>query len=137
VNLACQAVLSELKTHPFVPSTASTSTDCEVQAAQQRYSDALEKDLIGSCRGIVTACRRASGQRRQELQNVIREGNEMGYWKGKLPDGMEKLPLLQLLRDCETRWSSTYLMIERILLLYPVSVTASPFGIQIIALTRF
>lgn len=31
------------------------------------------------------------------------------------------MPVLQLLRDCETRWSSTYLMIDRILVLWPVS----------------
>ena len=86
MNFACQAIISEFKTHPFLPSTISIP-----QAAAQRYSEALKKDLIGGCRGVVSACR-ASGQRRQELQNVIKEGNEKGYWKGKLPDGNEKLP---------------------------------------------
>lgn len=30
------------------------------------------------------------------------------------------LPVLQLLRDCETRWSSTFLMLDRVLTLVPV-----------------
>jgi hypothetical protein len=44
-----------------------------------------------------------------------------GYWSGKLPDGEDKLPVLRLLRDCPTRWSSTFKMIDRVLMLYPVS----------------
>jgi len=52
--------------------------------------------------------------------STIEDGNKSGKWKGKLPGNAETLPVVQLLRDCETRWSSTYLMIERLLLLYPV-----------------
>ena len=40
-----------------------------------------------------------------------------------LPDDQKvggTLPEVQLLRDCETRWSSTFLMITRVLNLYPV-----------------
>lgn len=40
-----------------------------------------------------------------------------------LPDALKTggmLPEVQLLRDCETRWSSTFLMITRVLTLYPV-----------------
>ncbi|KAI6006128.1 hypothetical protein EDD15DRAFT_2154708, partial [Pisolithus albus] len=85
----------------------------------------LQRDVIGTVRSIVSVCR-ASGQRRQDLRKVIVEGNSSGRWAGKLPDGGDKLPLYQLLRDCETRWSSTFLMIERLLLLYPVRVSPTP-----------
>ncbi|KAJ8581993.1 hypothetical protein M405DRAFT_776899, partial [Rhizopogon salebrosus TDB-379] len=84
----------------------------------QAYVRALENDPIGGCREIVSACR-SSGQRRRRLQAVIKEGNENGYWRGKLPDGKTTLPTVQLLRDCPTRWSSTFKMADRVLMLNP------------------
>jgi hypothetical protein len=84
------------------------------------YLNALESDLVGKCRSIVSTCR-ASGQRRQALLKKIDEGNRSGYWKGKLDDGKDYIRLVQLLRDCETRWSSTFNMIDRVLELYVVS----------------
>lgn len=53
--------------------------------------------------------------RRKGLAETIKEGNDSpGGWNG------EKLRVLQLLKDVETRWSSTFLMIDRMLELYPV-----------------
>jgi hypothetical protein len=90
------------------------------------YLKALESDLIARVRKLVAACR-VSSQRRQDLQRIIREGNDKGLWAGKilLPrpgDDEAWLRPLQLLRDCETRWSSVFLMIDRFLYLYPVSL---------------
>ncbi|KAF8999977.1 hypothetical protein BDQ17DRAFT_1176091, partial [Cyathus striatus] len=62
---------------------------------------------------LVSVCR-ASGQRRKQFEDIIIEGNKKGFWNEKL-----SLPVLQLLRDCETRWSSTHQMIHRVLQLYP------------------
>ncbi|KIM42939.1 hypothetical protein M413DRAFT_18544 [Hebeloma cylindrosporum] len=81
------------------------------------YLSALEADLVEKCRSIVGTCR-VSGQHRQALLKKIDEGNKSGYWKGKLDNGKDKIPLVQLLRDYETRWSSTYNMIECLLELY-------------------
>ena len=84
----------------------------------EEYRAALAADVIGMARKLVAASR-VSGQRREEFELTIREGNEARSWtdsKGnKLP-----LPVLQLLRDCETRWSSTFLMLDRVLTLLPV-----------------
>ncbi|EMD38454.1 hypothetical protein CERSUDRAFT_48572 [Gelatoporia subvermispora B] len=82
---------------------------------QQRgaYVAALERQPVKLVRDIVSACRR-SGERRAELQRIIADGNEHRQWE----DGV-KLPAKQLLRDCETRWSSTFMMIGRLLGLYP------------------
>ncbi|KAG1731187.1 uncharacterized protein EDB91DRAFT_1058878, partial [Suillus paluster] len=90
----------------------STSTDLHA------YANSLSNEPVGQCRDIVNSCRH-SGQRRRWLQAVIEQGNNNGYWKGKLPDGKEKLPVLRLLRDCSTRWSSTFKMIDRVLTLHP------------------
>lgn len=94
------------------------------------YGDALQGDPIGRVRKLVSDCR-ASGQRRRALQDVIRDSNKMKSWPQTvmdfdslmLPDALKTggvLPDVQLLRDCETRWSSTFLMITRVLTLYPV-----------------
>ncbi|KAJ8582383.1 hypothetical protein M405DRAFT_921479, partial [Rhizopogon salebrosus TDB-379] len=84
----------------------------------QSYSDAMANDPVGKCRDIVNACRH-SGQCRHRLQADLETGNANGYWRGKLPDGEDKIPVLRLLRDCPTRWSSTFKMIDRVLTLYP------------------
>ena len=94
------------------------------------YGDALRGDPIGRVRKLVSDCR-VSGERRRALRDVIRDGNEMKSWPQTvmdfdslmLPDDLKtggELPEVQLLRDCETRWSSTFLMITRVLTLYPV-----------------
>lgn len=76
------------------------------------YAEGLESDPVGQTRGIVGVCR-ASGGRRKELKNIIEDGNKSNTW-------CEIIRVVQLLRDCETRWSSTYNMIDRAMELYPV-----------------
>jgi hypothetical protein len=78
------------------------------------YARALESDPVGQTRGIVNVCR-ASGGRRKELKSVIEDGNKSKTWG-------EIIRVVQLLRDCETRWSSTYNMIDRTMELYPVTL---------------
>jgi hypothetical protein len=73
---------------------------------------------------MVGACR-ASGQRRQALKKLILEGNEKGWWKNKLLDDKDTLKPLELLRDCETRWSSMYNMAGRFLFVFPVRLLNS------------
>lgn len=119
--------LSYIETPPFGETPAHINNDpikkAEWEERQQEkwleYLAALEADLVGKCRSIVAACR-VSGQRRQALLKKIDEGNKSGYWQGKLDNGKDQIPLVQLLRDCETRWSSTFNMIDRVLDLYAV-----------------
>ncbi|KAI0658860.1 hypothetical protein C8Q70DRAFT_916815 [Cubamyces menziesii] len=83
-------------------------------AADPAYADALQNDPVKRARQLVTACR-ASGLRREAFAKTITEGNESGaFGEGK------QLRQVQLLRDVSTRWSSTFLMIDRLLELYPV-----------------
>lgn len=50
------------------------------------------------------------------------EGNgAKAFGKDEVTGDDLELPLLQLLRDVEIRWSSTFLMIDRVLFLNPVS----------------
>ncbi len=94
------------------------------------YGDALRGDPIGRVQKLVSDCR-VSGQWHRALRAVIRNGNQMKSWpqtvmdfdSPTLPDALKTggmLPEVQLLRDCEMRWFSTFLIITRVLTLYPV-----------------
>lgn len=82
------------------------------------YRTALAANIVGTARKLVTACR-ASGQRREDFELTIREGNEAGTWTDSEGNPFS-LPVLQLLHDCETRWSSTFFLLDRVLTLLPV-----------------
>jgi hypothetical protein len=82
------------------------------------YREALEKDIVATARKLVNACR-ASGQRREALENVIVEGNEKGWFQNEQGQ-VYSLEILVLLRDVDTRWSSILYMIDRLIVDYPV-----------------
>jgi hypothetical protein len=86
----------------------------------KEYRAALTADVIGTARKLVAACR-VSGQRREDFELTIREGNEAGSWTDSEGNPFS-LPVLQLLRDCEIRWSSTFLLLNRVLMLLPVCI---------------
>ncbi|KAJ2994371.1 hypothetical protein NUW54_g7561 [Trametes sanguinea] len=92
--------------------TPSADTNRALQA-DSAYAQALLNDPVDKARRLVSVCR-SSGQRRADLRSTIIEGNEAQQFG----TGIE-LPKAQLLRDVETRWSSTFLMIDRLLELYP------------------
>lgn len=105
-------MLDELKKQPqMVLETAAAGCDMN---ALVKYQNALAADPVGGTRSIVAACR-ASGQRRAALKEVIQTGNATSTWNDEITHA-------QLLRDCETRWSSTRNMVARTLEIYPVSI---------------
>ncbi|THU83591.1 hypothetical protein K435DRAFT_689293, partial [Dendrothele bispora CBS 962.96] len=71
--------------------------------------ECLESDVVSAARKIVNTIR-ASDQRRETFQQIIKELNQTR-------ENANKIPGLQLLRDVDTRWSSIFLMIDRLLLL--------------------
>lgn len=81
--------------------------------ADTAYCQALKENVVAMARDLVSACR-ASGQRRDGFADTIENGNEQGLW------GSDPLRVVALLQDVETRWSSTFLMMDRVLELYPV-----------------
>ena len=95
----------------------------------EEYRKALAADIIGIVRKLVSACW-ASGQRREDFVLTILEGNEAGSWTDSNGNPLP-LPVLQLLRDCETRWSSTFLMLDRVLTLLPVRTSHRSWGMRI------
>ncbi|KAF6743650.1 ribonuclease H-like domain-containing protein, partial [Ephemerocybe angulata] len=106
----------------------------------ESFSKLLRSGLLGRARGIITSLR-SSGNRREALQRLIAEGNarivaregdaaktaediKNGWWTVPLPK-------LELCRDCPTRWSSTFLMLDRFLTLLPAILKlCKEYGIE-------
>lgn len=121
VNLAVKAGLERLTVLPtdFVAQADPEDDlyDSEDEAdtmSLEQYRSILEKDLIVASRKLVNGCR-ASDRRRSDFADTIRDGNT----RTEQFDGHE-IPESTLLRDMEVRWSSTFLMVDRTLELYPV-----------------
>lgn len=112
VNIAVQTVVKELKENPYEPVLESCTSASGPDKNLLLYADAVRSQPIGTTRDIVAVCRK-SGHRRVELQQIIDTGNKSLAWD-------REIRMVQLLRDCETRWSSTFNMIDRVIELYPV-----------------
>lgn len=84
------------------------------------YALTLNADVVARVRELVRLCR-SSSLRRAGFIAVVLEGNEQHWWGNDANGKPVKIDPLQLLRDVDTRWSSTYLMIDRVLKLVPVS----------------
>ncbi|KAL1672872.1 hypothetical protein EV122DRAFT_223883, partial [Schizophyllum commune] len=74
------------------------------------YYTTLEMDVVCSLHRIAGWVRVSSGHW-DDLKRIIIEGNLLGRWLDELKQ-VEKLPVVGLLRDCDTRWSSCILMID-------------------------
>ncbi|KAI0639810.1 hypothetical protein C8Q77DRAFT_1214245 [Trametes polyzona] len=79
------------------------------------YAAALSENPVKAARTLIMKARQ-SGQRREEFDNLLNKCLDDGTFIA----GEEPAPGTQLLRDVDTRWSSTFLMLDRLLTLYPV-----------------
>jgi hypothetical protein len=137
INLAVQAIYATLKNESnsdlqYLLGNVQQPTEAALQAMPlpdgvtlEEYRAALKTDIIGIARKLVAACQ-ASGQRREDFKLTIREGNTEQTWTDAEGNPLP-LPVLQLLRDCETRWSSTFFMLDRVLTLLPVRISRLRF----------
>jgi hypothetical protein len=115
INIAVQTILNELEENSYDPIIATSADSLNPSSELVEYATAVQSDPVGRMWQIVATCRK-SRQRREGLQKLIATGNDTNAWD---PDTNNRL--VQLLRDCETRWSSTFNMIDRFIELYPVS----------------
>ncbi|KAJ7904012.1 hypothetical protein B0H13DRAFT_2025471, partial [Mycena leptocephala] len=100
VNLACKAVLGAITDMDFAVPEAGDFVPFD--AAAVNFLDAVERDPIATMRTTVRVIR-ASSLRRQYFSEILKALQQKD---------------LQLLRDVDTRWSSTLLMIDRAILLH-------------------
>lgn len=119
INIATQAILQFIAKHykqhgpplngPPPPTPLSDDED------DQDDHDVTCRDPIALCRHLINAIR-ASGKRREEFTDIVREGNRKGWFTVRDR---------QLLRDASTRWDSTLYMIRRFRELRKVGLTYS------------
>ena len=83
------------------------------------FLEAPDCDPITCGRAVVWACH-ASGQRREQLSQLITEGNANKTFGPS--DAPVEVPGVALLRDVDTHWDSVYLMICCLRVLCPVCV---------------
>ena len=79
----------------------------------EEYIETLKTNVIAAARHLVTTCC-TSGQWREGFCQTIEEGNKNRMF------GERGLCVVTLLCDMDIRWSSTYLMVDCVLELYPV-----------------
>ena len=114
-----QNVLKELKTNPTTPLLCIiASAEPAQETFLHDYAGALTTDPVSCTRTLVSTCR-ASGQRRRDLKASIVEGNSKGIFRDEAGSVL-KLPVLELLRDADMCWSSTFNMIGHVITLYLV-----------------
>jgi hypothetical protein len=80
----------------------------------------MKRNPIARAREVVRILR-SSDQRKQDFEEVIKNGNKSGWFRG-VDSSVVVVPNLEPKRDVKTRWDSTYNMIERLLVLRPVSL---------------
>lgn len=113
INISVQHGLAELpKVNILLEMLNSESI--ELRDEDHAYIEVLRGDVVDGARTLVGKCR-SSSQRRDNFQEAIEEGNTSSAFGG----GVTK-NALELLRDMAVRWSTTFLMIDRMLELYPV-----------------
>ncbi|KAJ3818437.1 hypothetical protein F5880DRAFT_1491391, partial [Lentinula raphanica] len=108
---------------PHVINIAVKTSLSRLGDVECEYHNSLEKGLIACARKLVNTCR-ASGRRREALQDAIDSIRRATTAANE--ESSEQAPLMRqlvLLRDVDTRWSSIFLMIDRMLELYPVCNT--------------
>ncbi|KAF5319548.1 hypothetical protein D9619_008318 [Psilocybe cf. subviscida] len=89
--------------------------DNSVLLTNAEYCDALRRDVLGKIRRCVVALR-SSGQRREQFHDIRQAGNAAGGWG----DDGRIIRDIGPLNEVETRWSSSFFMVDRFIEIYPV-----------------
>jgi hypothetical protein len=130
LNLAVHDALAQLPLpDAFKPNLHNVPNDLRVKWHEGQeditYTAALKSDLVGRVQDLVRNLR-SSGQRREAFQDAITTGNQAQLFK---------LKPLQLLRNVDTRWSSSFYMLKRFHYLSP-AITLLLSTVNVTALTR-
>jgi len=94
----------------------------ELSADECAWFSGMKCDPIKRALKVVRILR-LSDQRKRDFKEVIKNGNKSGWFRG-INSSVLVVPDLEPLRDVKTRWDSTYAMIERLVVLRPVSIPA-------------
>ncbi|TEB27308.1 hypothetical protein FA13DRAFT_1883877 [Coprinellus micaceus] len=112
VNLAVKAGLIHLTELCVSDEELDEGTRALVE--NPMYASLLQGDHV-KCGHQLAAFIRDSGLQREDFEAVIQKGNEEGSWGTDQDGNPIQLCVVGLLKDVDTRWSSTFLMIDRVI----------------------
>jgi hypothetical protein len=92
----------------------------KLSAEDQAWFSGMNRDPI-KCARMVVHILHSSDQRKRDFKEVIKNGNKSGWFRG-IDSFAIVVPDLEPLHDVKTQWDSTYAMIERLVVLQPVSI---------------
>jgi hypothetical protein len=69
--------------------------------------------------------------RQDVFDEMIKNGNDRGWFKAGQPPKVVKIKPLQLLRDVHTRWDSIYLMLNRLHEMHPIWLYFVEFDVHL------
>jgi hypothetical protein len=127
INLCCQSTIKEFTKSEWIDEEDDSSvtyelledellTDIDELSSEEPLPN---RDSVARCRAIVRKVK-ASGMRADHFQNTIVQGNREKWFQNSNKQ-VVKVPELKLIHDVKTRWDSTFLMVERLQDLHPVS----------------
>jgi hypothetical protein len=102
-----------------VTCSAGNMVDSDGDNSSSSDNESAASDPIARGCSIVRVIR-GSGMRQDTFDEVVKNGNERGWFKSGRPPVAVKIKSLQLLRDVRTRWDSIYLMLNRLREMCPV-----------------
>lgn len=103
----------------IVPPEGSMDPPTPIIRDPKKKGPPPSQDPISGACGTVQFMQASSG-RRGGLKTYIEDGNRAGDFIDNKTGAAIKLAVVELLRDMDVRWDSTYLMIDRVLYLRPV-----------------
>jgi hypothetical protein len=122
INICCQHVINDFTDLGLANSelVLEPATDAPNSSEQsESFEEAIKRDPIALGRNVVRVLR-ASGQRRDDFDKLVVNGNSSGWFKDSKTHQTVQLPERQLLHDVRVRWDSVFFMIERLREMRPV-----------------
>lgn len=111
INICVQHTINKYTNADFTDVAAEWLNSLKKPINKSDYVTAVQRDPLHLGRDCVRALR-SSGQRRANFRQTIISGNDNQSFTS---DGESiTLPVVQVLRDCPTRWDSTYIMVNRL-----------------------
>ena len=119
INICCHHVISN-----FTNSDLAGAAEDFVTALppgdrdQQTFEEAMRDPVALGCNIIHVILN--TGQQCKAFNDLVRDGNEKGWFVFGDPPVCTELPLQQLLHDITTRWDSVYYMVQCLQEMRPV-----------------
>jgi len=122
INICVQHILKEYTKADF-SDIANSWPVGKRNIKKNEYIDALRKDSLKHARSVVSAIR-GSPLRQENFRNIIAVCNDQKLFRDD-DNAVQLVGTIELLHDVDTRWDSTYMMINQLRKLHPVGLHPS------------